>query len=154
MRAAFKEINKPKVTRRSQRLASPRDQPIDCGGAAKRSRQELTDILDKQKERIEIRRKESLERTTSSCQPEAPGLGLESIDSNIDMITSGLKTLTKKVSHGTVLPVHHARNQSKSTRSSGVSLEPIPPIRPLQRDPQRRGFGVSRRPVTSPPPKK
>ena len=57
MRAAFKEINKPKVTRRSQRLASPRSEVAD------RSRQELTDILDKQKERIEIRRKESLTRS-------------------------------------------------------------------------------------------
>ena len=146
MRAAFKEINKPKVTRRSQKLVSPRSEVVD------RSRQELTDILDKQKERIEIRRKESLERTTSNCV-ENSNTSIDYIDKNIDMITSGLKTLTKKVSQGTVLPVNHARNQSKLTRSSGVSLEPIPPIKPLQRDPQRRGFGVSRRPVTSPPKK-
>ena len=135
MRAAFKEINKPKVTRRSQRLASPRSEVVD------RSRQELTDILDKQKERIEIRRKESLERTMSNCV-ENSNISIKSIDSNIDMITSGLKTLTKKVSQdrtGTVLPVHHARIQSK--------LEPITPIKPLQRS-------ISRRPVTSPPPKK
>ena len=134
MRAAFKEINKPKVTRRSQRLASPRSEVAD------RSRQELTEILDKQKERIEIRRKESLERTLPTLSDS--NISIKSIDKNIDMITSGLKTLTKKVSQdrtGTVLPVHHARNQSK--------LEPIPPIRPLQRS-------ISRRPVTSPPPKK
>ena len=134
MRAAFKEINKPKVTRRSQRLKaiSPRSEVAD------RSRQELTEILDKQKERIEIRRKESLERALPTRQPEAPGLVLESIDKNIDMITSGLKTLTKKVSQdttGTGKMVHHARK-----------LEPIPPIKPLQRS-------ISRRPVTSPPKK-
>ena len=129
MRAAFKEINKPKVTRRSQRLASPRSEVVD------RSRQELTDILDKQKERIEIRRKESLERTMTTCV-ENSNTSIDFIDKNIDMITSGLKTLTKKVSQdrtGTVLPVHHARNQTKFTRSSGVSLEPITPIKPLQR---------------------
>ena len=147
MRAAFKEINcggAAKRSRRSQKLASPRSEVVD------RSRQELTDILDKQKERIEIRRKESLTRSPGSgAKSEAPGLGLDYIDKNIDMITSGLKTLTKKVSQdrtGTVLPVHHARNQSKSTRSSGVSLEPIPPIKPLQRS-------ISRKPVTSPPKK-
>ena len=134
MRAAFKEINKPKVTRRSQRLASPRSEVVD------RSRQELTDILDKQKERIEIRRKESLERTMSNCV-ENSNISIKSIDSNIDMITSGLKTLTKKVSQDT-------------TKRTSPVIQPITPIRPLQRDPQRRGFGVSRRPVTAPPPKK
>ena len=128
MRAAFKEINKPKVTRRSQKLASPRSEVTD------RSRQELTEILDKQKERIEIRRKESLERTLPTLSDS--NISIKSIDNNIDMITSGLKTLTKKVSHGTVLPIHHARK-----------LEPIPPIKPLQRS-------ISRKPVTSPPPKK
>ena len=95
MRAAFKEINKPKVTRRSQRFESPRNIPIDCSEAAKRSRQELTEILDKQKERIEIRRKESLERTMTTCI-ENSNTSLKSIDNNIDMITSGLKTLTKR----------------------------------------------------------
>jgi hypothetical protein len=138
MRAAFKEINKPKVTRRSQRLASPRLEVAD------RSRQELTEILDKQKERIEIRRKDSLTRSPGFGAVSDSNISIKSIDNNIDMITSGLKTLTKKVSQdrtGTVLP----GSQSK--------LEPIPPIKPLQRDPQRRGFGVSRRPVTSPPKK-
>ena len=131
MRAAFKEINcggAAKRSRKSQRLASPRLEVTD------RSRQELTEILDKQKERIEIRRKESLTRSPGSgAKSEAPGLGLESIDKNIDMITSGLKTLTKKVS------------QDRTKRTSPV-IQPITPIKPLQRS-------ISRRPVTSPPKK-
>ena len=79
---------------KSEQLIPTVEQP--CPMVNEDHRKELTDLMAQQRERlIEVRRRSSRELSSAI---DAPQIALDTIDENIEAVTLGLQTLTRKVS--------------------------------------------------------